>query len=185
MNSDHLFFLGLMGILLVFFIWERWRYDLVALSALLLSTLLGFVPSEETFLGFGHPAVVTVAAVLIISRGMSNAGAVDILTRYIKVAASSPSLHVAILSSVGGLISTVMNNVGALALMMPVAIQSSVEAKRSPAIVLMPLAFGTILGGMVTLIGTPPNIIVALYRAEISGDHSGCSTLLLWEESWP
>lgn len=170
MNSDHLFFLGLMGILLVFFIWERWRYDLVAFSALLLSTILGFVPSEEAFLGFGHPAVVTVAAVLIISRGMSNAGAVDILTRYIKVAASSPSFHVAILSSVGGLISTVMNNVGALAIMMPVAIQSSIEARRSPAIVLMPLAFGTILGGMVTLIGTPPNIIVALYRAEISGE---------------
>lgn len=163
-----------MGILLVFFIWERWRYDLVALSALLLSTVLGFVPSEEAFLGFGHPAVVTVAAVLIISRGLSNTGAVEILTRYVKGAtSSSPSLHVAVLSSLGGLISTVMNNVGALALLMPVAIQSSVDAKRSPAIVLMPLAFGTILGGMVTLIGTPPNIIVALYRAEISGESFG------------
>lgn len=174
MNSDHLFFLGLMGTLLLFFIWERWRYDLVALSALLLSTLLGFVPSEEAFLGFGHPAVVTVAAVLIISRGLSNAGAVEILTRYVKVAtSSSPSLHVAVLSSLGGLISTVMNNVGALALLMPVAIQSSVEAKRSPAVVLMPLAFGTILGGMVTLIGTPPNIIVAHYRAEVAGEPFG------------
>ncbi|HNP59692.1 MAG TPA: SLC13 family permease [Nitrospirales bacterium] len=174
MNSDHLFFLGLMGIMLVFFIWERWRYDLVALSALLLSTLLGFVPSEEAFLGFGHPAVVTVAAVLIISRGLSNAGAVEILTRYVNVAtSSSPSIHVAVLSSLGGLISTVMNNVGALALLMPVAIQSSVEAKRSPAVVLMPLAFGTILGGMVTLIGTPPNIIVAHYRAEVAGEPFG------------
>lgn len=174
MNSDHLFFLGLMGILLVLFIWERWRYDLVALSALLLSTVLGFVPSEEAFLGFGHPAVVTVAAVLIISRGLSNAGVVDILTRYVKGATSfSPSLHVAVLSSLGGLISTVMNNVGALALLMPVAIQSSVEAKRSPAVVLMPLAFGTILGGMVTLIGTPPNIIVAHYRAEVAGEPFG------------
>ncbi|MDH5574386.1 MAG: SLC13 family permease, partial [Nitrospirota bacterium] len=170
MNSEQIFLLGLLGALLVFFIWERWRYDLVALSALLLSTLLGFVPSEEAFLGFGHPAVVTVAAVLIISRGLSNAGAVDILTRYVKLAtSSSPSLHVTVLSSVGGMISTVMNNVGALALLMPVAIQSSVEGKRSPAIVLMPLAFGTILGGMVTLIGTPPNIIVALYRTEIAG----------------
>ncbi|MGP0590965.1 SLC13 family permease [Nitrospira sp. T9] len=174
MNGDHLFFLGLMGILLVLFIWERWRYDLVALSALLLSTVLGFVPSEEAFLGFGHPAVVTVAAVLIISRGLSNAGVVEILTRYVKGATSfSPSLHVAVLSSLGGLISTVMNNVGALALLMPVAIQSSVEAKRSPAVVLMPLAFGTILGGMVTLIGTPPNIIVAHYRAEVAGESFG------------
>ncbi len=174
MNSDHLFFLGLMGILLVLFIWERWRYDLVALSALLLCTVLGFVPSEDAFLGFGHPAVVTVAAVLIISRGLSNAGAVEILTRYVKVAtSSSPSIHVAVLSSLGGLISTVMNNVGALALLMPVAIQSSVEAKRSPAVVLMPLAFGTILGGMVTLIGGSPNIIVAHYRAEVAGEPFG------------
>lgn len=156
------------------FIWERWRYDLVALSALLLSTVLGFVPSEEAFLGFGHPAVVTVAAVLIISRGLSNAGVVEMLTRYVKGATSfSPSLHVAVLSSLGGLISTVMNNVGALALLMPVAIQSSLEAKRSPAVVLMPLAFGTILGGMVTLIGTPPNIIVAHYRAEVAGEPFG------------
>jgi di/tricarboxylate transporter len=169
-NSDHLFFIGLLVVLLTLFIWERWRYDLVALGALLLSTLLGFVPPEQTFLGFGHPAVVTVAAVLIISRGLNNTGAVGFLTRSVKSATSfSPSIHVAVLSSVGGLISTVMNNVGALALLMPVAIHTSVVAKRSPAVVLMPLAFGTILGGMVTLIGTPPNIIVAHYREEIVG----------------
>jgi di/tricarboxylate transporter len=137
------------------------------------STLLGFIPADEAFLGFGHPAVVTVAAVLIISRGLSNAGAVQIFTRYIKRATSSPTLHVVGLSSVGGMLSTVMNNVGALALLMPVAIQSSLDAKRSPAVVLMPLAFGTILGGMATLIGTPPNIIIAHYRAEITGQPFG------------
>ena len=153
--------------------WERWRYDLVALAGLLIATLFGLIPPDEAFLGFGHPAVVTVAAVLIISRGLSNAGAVEIFTRYIKRATSSPTLHVVGLSSVGGLLSTVMNNVGALALLMPVAIQSSFEAKRSPAIVLMPLAFGTILGGMATLIGTPPNIIIAHYRAEITGQPFG------------
>ena len=81
MTTDQLFLLGLLGLLVVFFIWERWRYDLVALTALLIATFLGFVPSTEAFLGFGHPAVVTVAAVLIISRGLSNAGAVDMLTR--------------------------------------------------------------------------------------------------------
>ena len=105
--------------------------------------------------------------------GLNNAGVVDFLTRYVKVATSSPSLHIGVLASLGGVISTLMNNVGALALLMPVAIQSSVEAKRSPAVVLMPLAFGTILGGMVTLIGTPPNIIIAHYREEISGQPFG------------
>ena len=173
MNTDQIFLVSLLGILVVFFVWERWRYDLVALAGLLISTLLGFIPADEAFLGFGHPAVVTVAAVLIISRGLSNAGAVEFFTRYIKGASSSPTLHVMALSSVGGMISTVMNNVGALALMMPVAIQSSFDAKRSPAVVLMPLAFGTILGGMATLIGTPPNIIIANYRAEITGHPFG------------
>ena len=173
MTADQIFLISLLGILVVFFVWERWRYDLVALAGLLISTLLGFVPADEAFLGFGHPAVVTVAAVLIISRGLSNAGAVEFLTRYIKGATSSPTLHVVGLSSVGGLLSTVMNNVGALALLMPVAIQSSLDAKRSPAVILMPLAFGTILGGMATLIGTPPNIIIANYRAEITGQPFG------------
>ena len=173
MATDQIFLLSLFGILVVFFVWERWRYDLVALAGLLISTLFGLVPADEAFLGFGHPAVVTVASVLIISRGLSNAGTVEIFTKFIKRATSSPTLHVVGLSSVGGLLSTVMNNVGALALLMPVAIQSSFEAKRSPAIVLMPLAFGTILGGMATLIGTPPNIIIANYRAEISGQPFG------------
>jgi len=172
-TADQIFLISLLGILVVFFVWERWRYDLVALAGLIISTLLGFVPADEAFLGFGHPAVVTVAAVLIISRGLSNAGAVEFLTRYIKGATSSPTLHVVGLSSVGGLLSTVMNNVGALALLMPVAIQSSLDAKRSPAVILMPLAFGTILGGMATLIGTPPNIIIANYRAEITGQPFG------------
>jgi di/tricarboxylate transporter len=172
-NTDQIFLISLLGILVVFFVWERWRYDLVALAGLLIATILGLIPPNEAFLGFGHPAVVTVAAVLIISRGLSNAGAVQIFTRYIKGATSSPTLHIVALSSVGGMISTVMNNVGALALLMPVAIQSSLEAKRSPAIVLMPLAFGTILGGMATLIGTPPNIIIANYRAEMTGQPFG------------
>ena len=139
-TADQIFLISLLGILVVFFVWERWRYDLVALAGLLISTRLGIIPADEAFLGFGHPAVVTVAAVLIISRGLSNAGAVEFFTRYIKGATSSPTLHVVGLSTVGGLLSTVMNNVGALALLMPVAIQSSLDAKRSPAVVLMPLA---------------------------------------------
>ena len=83
-NTDQIFLVSLLGILVVFFVWERWRYDLVALAGLLLSTVLGIIPANEAFLGFGHPAVVTVAAVLIISRGLSNAGAVEFFARSIK-----------------------------------------------------------------------------------------------------
>ena len=169
MTNDQLLLIGLLGLVLGLFIWDRWRYDIVALSALLAATLLGLVNSGHAFAGFGHPATVTIAAVLIISRGLSNTGAVDLAMRCVKGALASPSMHVAALGGLGGLISSVMNNVGALALLMPVALRSSAEAKRSPAIILMPLAFSSILGGMITLIGTPPNIIVAAYRGETLG----------------
>ncbi|GJL56996.1 MAG: SLC13 family permease [Nitrospirales bacterium] len=169
MTSDQIILLSLLGSVFVLFIWERWRYDVVAVGILMLAVTAGVVSSSDAFLGFGHPATITVAAVLIISRALSNTGAVDFVTSYVKLALHSPSLHIAVLSGLGAILSTMMNNVGALALLMPVAIQTSIEAKRSPAVVLMPLAFGTILGGMVTLIGTPPNIIVASYRQNIGG----------------
>ena len=136
---------------------------------LLVGTVLGVIAPGEAFTGFGHPATITIAAVLIISQALSNTGAVDFVANYVRQAAQSPSLYIAALAGLGALLSTLMNNVGALALLMPIAIQTSVEAKRSPAIVLMPLSFGTILGGMVTMIGTPPNIIVSAYRGEVSG----------------
>ena len=169
MTSDQIILLGLLGSVFVLFIWERWRYDVVAVGILVTGAVTGVVSPNDAFQGFGHPATITVAAVLIISRALSNTGAVDFVTNYVKLAIHSPSLHIAVLASIGAMLSTVMNNVGALALLMPVAIQTSEEAKRSPAIVLMPLAFGTILGGMITLIGTPPNIIVASYRQDVGG----------------
>lgn len=169
MTSDQIILLSLLGGVFVLFIWERWRYDVVAVGILMIAVTVGVVSSSDAFLGFGHPATITVAAVLIISRGLSNTGAVDFVTSYVKLALHSPSLHIAALAGLGAILSTIMNNVGALALLLPVAIQTSIEAKRSPAVVLMPLAFGTILGGMVTLIGTPPNIIVASYRQNVGG----------------
>ncbi len=169
MTADQIILLGMLGSVFILFIWERWRYDVVAVGILGVGAAVGVVSPSDAFQGFGHPATITVAAVLIISRAMSNTGAVDFVTNYVKLALHSPSLHIAVLAGLGAVLSTVMNNVGALALLMPVAIQTSIEAKRSPAIVLMPLAFGTILGGMVTLIGTPPNIIVASYRQDIAG----------------
>ena len=169
MNIEQIMLLGLLVGVLVLFIWERWRYDVVAVGVLLVGTVLGVISPSEAFTGFGHPATITVAAVLIISQALSNTGAIDFVANYVRLALHSPSLHIVVLAGLGALLSTLMNNVGALALLMPVAIQTSVEAKRSPAIVLMPLAFGTILGGMVTLIGTPPNIIVSAYRGDVSG----------------
>jgi len=164
---------GLIAFLFALFLWGRWRYDVVAFFGLVAAVLLGLVPAGEAFLGFGHPATVTVAAVLILSAGLANAGIPDAIGRLVAPLSLRVESHVASLSGIGGLLSAFMNNVGALALLMPVAIQTAAKAKRPAGIVLMPLAFGSILGGLVTLIGTPPNVIIATFRAEATGTPFG------------
>jgi di/tricarboxylate transporter len=151
---------------LVLFVWGRWRYDLVALGALLLVFVAGLVPGDQVFQGFGHPAVITVAAVLVISRGLLNAGVIDILSRQLAKVGTRPISQVAALTAIVIVSSGFMNNVGALALLMPVAIWMSRRSGRSPSMLLMPLAFGSLVGGLITLIGTPPNIIIALFREQ-------------------
>ena len=138
---------SILGIALVLFVWNRIRFDLVALMALLAVAIAGIVPADQLFDGFGHPAVVTVAAVLVISQGLVNGGVVDRLARLLGKVGHRPTLQVLMLTSVVALCSGFINNVGALALLMPVAIWMSREAGRSPSLLLMPLAFGSLLGG--------------------------------------
>ena len=145
------------------------RYDLVALLALLAVTLTGVIPQEEAFSGFGHPAVVTVAAVLVVSRGLLNGGTVDLIAQWISRVGDRPMVQILVLTSVVAISSGFMNNVGALALLMPVAIRIARKSGVSASKLLMPLAFGSLLGGMTTLIGTPPNIIIATFRAQTAG----------------
>ena len=146
--------------------WGRWRYDIVALVGLLFLTLLGIIPGEKAFSGFSHPAVITVAAVLIISRALMNAGIVDSLVRIMARINQNFQLQLGTLVLAVTVCSAFMNNIGALALFMPVAIRMARKSKRSASIFLMPLAFGSLLGGLMTQIGTPPNIIISLYRLE-------------------
>lgn len=166
MDSGQLIVFSVLAAALVLFVWNRWRYDIVALLALLIVALAGLVPPEQVFAGFGHPAVVTVAAVLVLSRGLVNAGAVGMLARQLNRVGNRLTVQVATLTGIVALSSAVMNNVGALALLMPVAIWMSRQSGRSPSLLLMPLAFGSLLGGTLTLIGTPPNIIIAAYREQ-------------------
>ncbi len=170
MTVDQLSILGLLAAVFALFAWGRWRYDVVAFVALLAATVMGAVPFADAFSGFGHPATVTVAVVLICSRGLQNAGAVDLIAKHLMPPLRSTSRHVGLISGISAMLSTAMNNVGALALLMPAAIRSAAKAKRSPAAILMPLSFASILGGLVTLIGTPPNIIVAAYRGDALGE---------------
>ena len=180
MTVDQITILSIIFLTFLLFIWGKFRYDIVALIALcmlfLADTFLGgdtsnlIVDSSNLFIGFGHPAVITVAAVLIISRALRNAGVVEVISRKIMPLSKYQMMHISSLSTIAAIFSAIMNNVGALALMLPVALKTSVKQKRSPSIILMPLAFASILGGMITMIGTPPNIIIATLRKTIFMD---------------
>lgn len=162
-----------LGLTLAAFIWGRFRYDLVALAALLGSVMLGLVPADEAFSGFGHPAVITVAAVLVLSRGFERSGVVDVIANQVLKVGERLMLQLLVLVGTVVVLSGVMNNVGALALLLPVAMRLAREHNTSPSLLLMPLAFGSLLGGLTTLIGTPPNIIISAYRGNITGDNFG------------
>lgn len=157
-----------LGLTLLAFIWGRFRYDLVALAALLGSVMLGLVPADDAFMGFGHPAVITVAAVLVLSRGFERSGLVDIIADQILKVGERLVLQLLVLVGTVVVLSGIMNNVGALALLLPVAMRLAREHDTSPSLLLMPLAFGSLLGGLTTLIGTPPNIIISSYRADVA-----------------
>lgn len=164
MAQDQLIIIAILAFSMGMFIWGRWRHDMVAGASLLACILTGLVTPEAAFSGFSHPAVITVACVLVISYGLQQTGAVDALTQRLLPSSAGPTLSIFALTTLAALLSGFMNNVGALALLMPVAIQIAVNQGLPPGRVLMPLAFGSILGGTMTLIGTPPNLIVSGYR---------------------
>lgn len=169
MTTDQIILFALFGLVFAFLLWGKFRYDIVAFSALMAGVLLGVVPTSQAFAGFGHPATLVVALVLVVSAGLVRSGAVFLITRTLVNASRSLGSHITLMGAIGGVLSALMNNVAALALLMPVDIQTARKAGRSPGLSLMPLSFATILGGMVTLIGTPPNIIIASIREERLG----------------
>ncbi|MCR8827113.1 SLC13 family permease [Pseudosulfitobacter koreensis] len=170
MTTDQIILFTLFGAVFGMLLWGRFRYDIVAFAALMTGVVLGVVPEKDAFSGFGHPATLIVALVLVVSAGLVRSGAVLLITRTLIDAGRSLGAHITIMGAVGGVLSAFMNNVAALALLMPVDIQTARKAGRQPGLSLMPLSFATILGGMATLIGTPPNIIIASIRQESLGE---------------
>ncbi len=168
--ADQIFLFVLITLVFVFLIWGRIRYDIIAFSALIIAGVVGVIPKEQVFSGFGHPAVLIVALVLVVSKGLSRSGAIELIAKQVLSAKRTLQTHIGIMATISALLSSVMNNVAALALLMPVDMQAAQKAKRSPASTLMPLSFASILGGMVTLIGTPPNIVIATYREDALGE---------------
>ncbi|MFT4960644.1 MAG: di/tricarboxylate transporter [Paracoccaceae bacterium] len=173
MTQDQIILFSLFGAVFGLLLWGRFRYDMVAFAALMAGVVLGVVPTDKAFSGFGHPATLVVALVLIVSAGLVRSGAVFLITRTLVDATRPLGGHIALMGGIGAVLSAFMNNVAALALLMPVDVQTARKAGRSPGLSLMPLSFATILGGMATLIGTPPNIIIASIRQEALGEPFG------------
>lgn len=169
MTFQQILLFALFAALLGMLLWGRYRYDLVAAGGLLIAVALGLVPEGDAFSGFSNPAVIVVALVLVVSRAFENSGVLGFLAQWMTSAKRPTGAHIATLGGLGAALSGVINNVAALALLMPLDIRAARQAGRPPGATLMPLAFATILGGMVTLIGTPPNIIASSIRAEKLG----------------
>lgn len=167
---DHIYVFITLVLVLILFVWGKFRYDLVSLFALMVLVVAGPIPSENAFSGFGHPAVITVAVVLIIGKALENSGLIDVLGKWIGRIGNNLTLQLLALTFLVSLASAFMNNVGALAILLPVTLNLANKSGNPPSQLLMPLAFGSLFGGMTTLIGTPPNIIIAAMRAKASGE---------------
>ena len=170
MTTPQISLLLLFALMLVLFIWGRIRHDVVAFGGLMLAVMAGLVPIGQAFDGLSHTATITVALMLILSRALMTSGATNSISDWVSRRTGTISSHVGALAGVTAAMSTVMNNVGALALTLPVAIRTAKNAGRSPSLLLMPISFAALLGGLVTLIGTPPNIIAASYREQAMGE---------------
>ena len=168
MSDQSIVFL-LISATLVLFIWGRVRYDLVAFMALIAGTIVGVIPTHGVFSGFGHPAVVIIALVLIISRGLVRSGSVELISSNLSNFTSGVKTHIALMGTISASLSSIINNVAALAILMPADTQLNQKAKRKPSTTLMALAFTSILGGMVTMIGTASNVVIATYREDVLG----------------
>ena len=160
----------LMIMLVALFIWGKIRYDAVSLIMLSLFVIFGFIPAGEAFSGLGHPAVVTVALVLLISKGLEKSGFISFVGMKIQKIIHSETQFILILCLIAAFLSSFMNNIGAMAMLLPITISICQKMEWNPSKFLMPLAFASILGGMNTKIGTPPNIIISELRGEYSSN---------------
>ncbi len=170
---DHLIVFATLIIALGLFAWGRFRHDFVALIALFILVVAGVIEPGAAFSGFSHPAVITVASVLVIGKALEYSGLIVLLGKWVMKAGTHLTVQIMVLSLIVAFASSFMNNVGALAIMMPIAIHLARKSGHPPSYLLMPIAFASLLGGMITLIGTPPNIIISAFRGEETGETFG------------
>ena len=157
------------GAMMVAFIWGRWRYDVVAVGALLAAMAVGIVAPEDAFSGFSDDIVIIVASALIVSAAIARSGVMEVAVRRLAPGLTAPRAQLLLLVVVVTVLSAFVKNIGALAIMMPIAFQMARRSGVSPSLFLMPMSFGSLLGGLMTQIGTSPNIIVSRVREELVG----------------
>ena len=157
---------AVIGITLLMLAFQFWRYDLVAMIGMLLLTVFGVISVDEAFSGFGHPAVVTIAAVLVVSRGLKNTGVIDIIARWMSQVGDNLAIQLIVLCGMVVIASAFMNNIAALAIFIPVAVRMSRRSHHPSSLYLLPMAFSSHFGGLITLIGTPTNLVVSELRAD-------------------
>ena len=158
---------GIVIAMLALFMWDRWRYDMVAMIVLLSALALGVVQPANAFHGFSNPVIVIIASVLVVSKAISSSGLLDGLMRRALRSVTSPSMQIGILTACVALLSAFVKNVGTLAIFMPIAVQVARRSNQSPSIYLMPLAFGSLIGGTITQIGTSPNLLISTVRQNL------------------
>ena len=165
---DQIIILGLLILMVGLFIWGRWRYDAISLGVLSVFVLLGYIQPEEAFNGFSHPAVITVALVLLISKGLERSGFISVIGRKLQAYANSEIQFMISITFFAAILSSFMNNIGAMAMLLPITLGICQKMNWNPSKFLIPLSFASILGGMNTKIGTPPNIIISEFRNDFA-----------------
>ncbi len=169
MTHQQIIIFAILGGMLVLFVWDRLRYDVVALLALLAAVLTGIIPPEHAFRGFSNEVIPLIAGALVVSAAIGNSGLIEALIRRLSPILATADLQIGVLVAIVTALSAFMKNIGALAIFLPIAIQVAEKNGRSASEFLMPLSFGSLLGGLVTLIGTSPNILIAGIRAQLEG----------------
>jgi di/tricarboxylate transporter len=173
MTLQQILAFAVIGGTMALFVWGRLRYDLVAGVALLVAVLIGVVPADQAFSGFSDEIVIIVASALIVSAAVARSGLIELALQPLAPRVNSTRGQILLLVGAVMLLSAFVKNIGALAMMIPIALQMAKRSRTSPASLLMPLAFGSLLGGLMTLIGTSPNIIVSRLREQLLGEPFG------------
>jgi di/tricarboxylate transporter len=160
---------AIVGAMLALFMWDRLRHDLVACLALLATIVVGIMPPQKAFSGFSNPVIILIASTLVLGRAIGNSGILSGVLRHFLRHVRSPSLQIGTLTFGVTALSAFMKNVGALGIFIPLSIEAARRIKQPASIYLMPLAFGSLIGGCITQIGTSPNLLISTIRAEAVG----------------